>query len=593
MAKAPDSTIDRYTPAERKRIRETLVRPVLFVLTWLVTKLWKTQEEILDALAKPHAKVAVKACHSSGKTFLAALALLWWLARYDDCIVVTTAPTLNQVKKLLWGEVHSALARSKYPYPKANLLEINMSEGGKKRYAIGFTTAVTNQDEGVKFQGFHAKHILVILDEAPGIDPKIYEAIEGARAGGMVHVLALGNPTIPSGTFFDAFGADAEEWTRFTISAFDTPNLTECCLKYTETDQVTGELVHQKLGTGDRDLMDMTEEELDSNVMPWLTTRRWVRDRFKRWGVNNPRFQARVLGNFPKQSDDSLISLTWLERAQNDLREFLDYPVRAGLDVAGPGEDETVLTLRRGPQIIGTWSWPDSDPRGQVVAVLNLYIDVLDVVNVDSIGIGWGMYVHLRDLGFPAYPLNVSAETRFPEKFVNLKAEVYWALRMRLESGDMTRLEDDTALSQLAGIRYKHNPRGQIQIESKQEARKRGVKSPDRAESLMLAFAEPGGDWTGLLRFYQQQMSAAATPRAAQPEPTPKAEGFRPVPPLAAPKPPPMLEALLKKLHPVELCSKCQKPLLEADSITTDGITRWHEACNRPSWATQVTPEDF
>lgn len=579
------------TPENKQKVRLSLTDPRVFVRKWLSTDLWDAQDNILEALANPHAKVAVKACHSSGKTFLAALALLWWLARYKSCVVVTTAPTLNQVKKLLWGEVHSALARSKYPYPKAQLTELKM---GEKRYAIGFTTSVTKQDEGVKFQGFHADHILIILDEAPGIDPKIYEAIEGARAGGIVHVLALGNPTVPSGVFFDAFGSDADEWTRFTISAFDTPNLDGCCLKYKEANETTGELVDKKLGNGERDLLEMTEEELDQNVMPWLTTRRWVRDRFKRWGVNNPRFQARVLGQFPKQSDDSLLSLTWLERAQNDLREFPDYPVRAGLDVAGPGEDETVLTLRRGPWIIGVWSWPDADPRGQVVAVLNGYKDVLDVVNVDSIGIGWGMFVHLRELGFPAYALNVAAETRFPEKFKNLKAEVYWALRMRAQDGDICGLTDDTMLSQLAGIRYEHNPRGQIQIESKEDARKRGVKSPDRAESCMLAFAEPGGDWIGLLRFYQQQMAASATPRAAQPELPPKPEGFRPAPAPPAPKPPPVLVSLLRKLQPVELCSKCQKPISEADSITTDGITRWHSGCDRPSWATQVTPDlDF
>jgi phage terminase large subunit len=583
--KTGQSAIERYTPQERQLIRATLVDPCGFVKTWLLTDLWNTQNDILTALAKPHAKVAVKACHSSGKTFLAALALLWWLARYQSCVIVTTAPTLNQVKKLLWGEVHSALARSKYPFPKAQLTELKM---GEKRYAIGFTTSVTKQDEGVKFQGFHADHILVILDEAPGIDPKIYEAIEGARAGGIVHVLALGNPTVPSGVFFDAFGADADEWTRFTISAFDTPNLDGCCLNYEETDEVTQEVKKKRLGNGERDLMTMTEEELDTNVMPWLTTRRWVRDRFKRWGVNNPRFQARVLGQFPKQSDDSLLSLTWLERAQNDDRAFPDEPIRAGLDVAGPGEDETVLTLRRGPQIILQVSWPDADPRGQVVAVLNQYREHLDVVNVDSIGIGYGMYLHLQDQGFPAYPLNVAAETRFPEKFVNLKAELYWGLRQRAQDGDLCGLDDDTTLSQLAGIRYKHNSRGQILIESKEDARKRGVKSPDRAESTMLAFAEPGGNWTGLLRFYQASAAAQAKEQPKPQQPLPKAEGVRPAPPPPAPPklgPVKAYERAIASMTPQRLCSKCKLVIKETDSVTSDGFEEWHSECNKPSWA--------
>lgn len=102
------------------------------------------------------------------------------------------------------------------------------------------------------------------------------------------------------------------------------------------------------------------------------------------------------------------------------------------------------------------------------------------------------MYCHLLDLGFPAVAVNVGERPRDNEKFANLKAELYWGLRLRAEAGDMSGLLDDKTIGQLAGIRYKHNARGQIQIESKEDARKRGVKSPDRAESVMLAFAELG-----------------------------------------------------------------------------------------------------
>jgi hypothetical protein len=60
---------------------------------------------------------------------------------------------------------------------------------------------------------------------------------------------------------------------------------------------------------------------------------------------------------------------------------------------------------------------------------------------------------------------------------------------MRFEEGDVAGLTDDKTIAQLASIRYQHNARGQVVIESKEEARKRGVRSPDRAEAVMLAFA--------------------------------------------------------------------------------------------------------
>ena len=76
----------------------------------------------------------------------------------------------------------------------------------------------------MRFQGFHGR-LLIVVDEAPGVKADIWEAIEGIRAGGDVRVLALGNPTIASGPFHDAFTSNRDGWCTFTISAFDSPNL--------------------------------------------------------------------------------------------------------------------------------------------------------------------------------------------------------------------------------------------------------------------------------------------------------------------------------------------------------------------------------
>jgi len=284
-----------------------------------------------------------------------------------------------------------------------------------------------------------------------------------------VRVLALGNPTVSSGPFHDAFTSQREGWNLITISAFETPNL-------------AGITVEQ--------LLQLSEEELNQNPRPYLTTRRWVKEKYSEWGPGHPLWESRVLGNFPAQSEDALLSLAWLEKAQFSHVDGTG-KIRAGLDVAGPGEDETVLTVRRGPRILFQKFWPNEDPRGEVVATLMPYKPDLEVLNVDSIGIGWGMHTHLRDIfGDAVKAVNVGESPRDPEKYSNLKAELYWGLRMRAQAGDLAGLLDERTIGQLAGIRYKHNARGQVVIESKEDARKRGVKSPDRAESVMLAFAE-------------------------------------------------------------------------------------------------------
>jgi hypothetical protein len=418
----------------------------------------------MAALARPRARVAVKACHSSAKTYTAAEITLWWTA--TGGITVSTAPTWPQVEKLLWAEIADAYAKSRYPLGgKLNTVEWQI---GPQQYAMGLST-----NEGVRFQGFHGK-VLMILDEAPGVRPDIFAAIEGIRAGGDVRVLMLGNPTIASGPFYDAFTRDRSRWQTFTIDAFDTPNLA---------------------GVSVDDLRAIAEEDtdnpfLDISPRPYLTTRRWVHEKLYEWGENHPLWQSRVRGRFPDQAEDALISLAWLEAGKySDIDPAESDEWYAGVDVAGPGDDETVLTVRHGARVILHRWWSTADPRGEVLAALAPYKEKNISVNVDVIGIGYNFALHIADSGYTVNHINVGSAPQDKEKYANAKAEYYWGLRERFQAGAVVGIEDETTIGQLAGIRYKPTARGQTAIESKEEARKRGVKSPDRAEAVMLAFA--------------------------------------------------------------------------------------------------------
>lgn len=428
----------------------------------------------MRSVARPNARVAVKACHASAKTFTAAEILLWWVLQQRG-IAVTTAPTWFQVEKLLWAEVHKSHGSARYPL--GGVLNDTELKLGPDCYAVGLST-----NESVRFQGFHAGEggkLLFILDEAPGVRPEIHEAIEGARAGGDVRILMLGNPTIIGGPFQSAFSKDRALWDVYTIDAFDTPNL----------DGVTLDDLKAIPFQKDGQMSPEHEAYLSVNPRPYLTTRRWVWEKLHTWGEQSPLWEARVRGQFPAQSEDALIALSWAERAKAPTSPA-DVPCVAGVDVAGPGEDETVLTVRQGSNVIARHVWSIPDPRGEVVAALRPH--TFEKVNVDSIGIGYYMARHIEDAGYTVVDVNVGESPRDKEKFSNMKAELYWGLRERFEDGDVHGIDDDLLISQLTGIKYKHNARGQIVIESKDDARKRGVSSPDRAESLMLAFAEVG-----------------------------------------------------------------------------------------------------
>lgn len=433
--------------------------------------MWDTPREILDAVFSPRSRVAVKACHASSKTHTAAIAIL--LALYEGADVLTTAPTWEQVKTVLWGECHRLLQGSVIPlseWGSINQTEIVMADGS---HALGLST-----NEGVRFQGWHARpgsFLLLIADEAPGVRPDIFEAWEGISAGGDVRHLLLGNPVISSGPFFDIFYEESPGWDRFTIDAFDTPNLR---------------------GVDLPGLLALDEVGLAVSARPYLVDRAWVRARYDEWGVDHPLWQSRVRGQFPLQSDDALLSLSWLEAAALK-RGIYDesLTVQAGVDVAGPGDDETVLCVRQGDAILHMQAWSQADSRGAVVAALRPWKKKgLDAVNVDSAGIGHYFMLALQDADLPVTGVNVGeapTNDKAKEKYSNLRAQVFWTFREWAAEGMLAGLTDRTALAQLAGIRYAHDNRGKIVIEKKADARKRGVKSPDRAEAVVLAFWTP------------------------------------------------------------------------------------------------------
>jgi hypothetical protein len=105
-------------------------------------------------------------------------------------------------------------------------------------------------------------------------------------------------------------------------------------------------------------------------------------------------------------------------------------------------------------------AWSGIDARGRIAAELAPYRGRLDAVNVDAIGVGAYFAEHLKDLGFPVRSIRVGEKSRRPDRFVNLKAELYWDLRERFEKGEVDGLKDEQAVGQLATIRYSYNPRG-------------------------------------------------------------------------------------------------------------------------------------
>lgn len=468
-------------PAERK---QRISDPVEYQRAILRRDLWGVQQEICSA-TQTSKHIAIKGCHASGKTFVTAGLVPWYLQNNPTCKVVTISPGQRQVR-LFWEEVALACSKSKIRYPAPDTTSLRL---GPDRYAFGMPGGAS----GVALHGAHAPKLLLIVDESPGIAGETWDALEGLAAGGDVTRIELGNPTVPSGHFFDNFhGRGSKLCKGMTISAFDTPNLAGLTIEK---------------------LLELPDHELDQNPQPFLVTRRWVRDRYLKWGPQNPRYLSRVLGVFPMESEHACFPQAWLERARRDPTEAevekllkCGAKIRIGIDVAGPGRDETVLVAQLAGLILSMKPWHEPDPLGSILRELAIWkYDKrwqLGEILIDGDGIGYHLAPRIADHGYKVYLFRAAQSAVDFNAYANAKAECHWCFRDWLSTDSVRGLNDEEALAQF-DIHYSENPRGLIQIESKDEMEKRGItSSPDRAEAVMLAFY-PITERTQHLEYYE------------------------------------------------------------------------------------------
>jgi hypothetical protein len=204
---------------------------------------------------------------------------------------------------------------------------------------------------------------------------------------------------------------------------------------------------------------------------------------------------VRVLGDFPARDDDTAIPLELIESAQNrEVEVTADEPIIWGLDVARFGSASSVLCKRQGRQILAMQTWRGLDLMqltGAVVAEFESCQPRQEPITicVDSIGVGGGVCDRLRELGLPAIGVNTSESPALRVTYLNLRAELWFKLKAWLEARDVSLPKDDHLLAELVAVKYKFTSSGKLQIESKDEMRKRGLSSPDRADAVCLTFA--------------------------------------------------------------------------------------------------------
>lgn len=180
----------------------------------------------IDKSVREHQKTCVYAGHGVSKTYLIARIALGFLFTYVPSTVITTAPSNDQVEKVLWKEIHTAYANAKIPLGgKLTQTQLDV-DPDRKWFAYGFSTKPdTVTGEATRMQGFHNDNVLIIFEEAAGIQPQIWKAAESLLTIPNCKIIAIGNPTSAQGCFVDC--EKDPTWSCITVAVTDTPNFKE------------------------------------------------------------------------------------------------------------------------------------------------------------------------------------------------------------------------------------------------------------------------------------------------------------------------------------------------------------------------------
>ena len=439
-----------------KSIKRFRKDPTLFVQTILNAEPDEWQSKVMQAVADGDRGVSIRSGHGVGKTSCLSWLALWWITVHYNAKVVITAPTSAQLHDALLPEAKSWLKQAPEGFREMFIVRADRIElaGDSERNFISARTSRAEQPDAL--QGVHADHVLLICDEASGVPEQVYEAAGGSMSAHHASMVLAGNPVRSSGYFYDTFHKLEDRWNTFHVSC-------------ETTSRVSNEYIEEcKL----------------------------------RYGPESNTYRVRVLGEFPKGDDDTVISMELAEGAiTRDVFPTTFGTVVWGIDVARFGSDASALCKRKGNSVtesVRLWRGLDTMQfTGAIKAEYDSAEEKPKEIFVDAIGLGAGVADRLRELGLPAYAINVSESPSLGDTYLNLRAELWYKARGWLEGRDVRLPKDARLKSELTTLRYTYTSTGKLKIESKAELKKRGVESPDAADAFVLTFASDAGTAIG------------------------------------------------------------------------------------------------
>ena len=409
-------------------------------------------------------RVSVRGPHGLGKTALMSWDIWWYALTRDgeDWKIPTTASAWRQLTKFLWPEIHKwgrlldweKIQREPLTQKK-ELMSLSLKLGTGEAFAMA-------SDNSALMEGAHAGNLLYIFDESKTIPNDTWDSTEGAFSTGDAFWLACSTPGEPNGRFYD--------------------------------------IQSRKPGYEDWHVRHVTVDEC---IQAGRISPDWVEDRKRQWGEESAVYQNRVLGEFASSDEDGVIPLAWIERANQRWLEWKeckkeDEFISVGCDIARSGEDKSVLATRFGNVIseLRRYSKMDTmEMAGYITGFMRLQKKGYAVVDV--IGIGAGVYDKVRENKIRAIAFNASEHTNLQDRsgelgFINCRSAGWWNLRELLQYNEIALPPDDKLTGDLTAPHWRVVSGGKIQIESKDDIKKRLGRSTDDGDAVIMAFFPKG-----------------------------------------------------------------------------------------------------
>ena len=441
--------------------------PVEFVEDIIGVKPDEDQAKILRSVAA-NTMTSVRSGHGVGKSAVQAWAVIWFMCTRPYPKVPCTAPTQHQLFDILWAEVSKWRRNCK-------ALEKDLIWTKEKLYMNGhpeewFAVARTASKPDA-LQGFHADDVLYIIDEASGVDDKIFEPVLGSLSTDGAKLLMCGNPTQLSGFFYDSHNRNKGSYSTFHIDGRKSKRVSQ----------------------------DFVETII------------------RMYGEDSDVFRVRVAGEFPLAESDVFIPYPIVEKSVNTEWHPEGKPtlIHIGCDVARYGDDKTVITYRTDEKLEIYKKRNGQDTMKTADDIIELGINLVArfrltegkdkpiAIKIDDSGVGGGVTDRLKQLKrlepenfwwMDIYPVIFGKKIKhkyYDDSTSYMMGVVKDLLRPFDEEGREKPIElilpdDDDLVGQLTSRKYELTNMGKIRVESKKVMKARGVASPDEADSVLL-----------------------------------------------------------------------------------------------------------